>query len=189
MRKKIKIKTKIYLDNLRSFLGVSSLNKITKNDIKLIAEYLQRYPEPEIFCDLLNDLLDFKYVIKSAIKNMEIIYKGIIKSGQRDVDSLKDIVLNINLLINKYNISEKDKKKIFDLMTDYNRLLDEKLKGNNDLINLIYGGSTILLSILTYAFYKALGGKKPEDILTNTTNKLQKNIKFIDNIRIIGTKA
>ena len=189
MRKKISIKTKIYLENLKKFLGVSSLNKITKNDVKLIAEYLQRYPEPKIFCDLLNDLLDFKYVIKSAIKNMEIIYKGIIKSGHRDVDSLKDIVLNINLLINKYNISEKDKDKIFDLMTDYNKLLDEKLKGNTDLRNLIYGGNTIIFSVLTYAFYKALGGKKPEEILTNTTNKLLKNIKFVDNIRIIGTKA
>jgi hypothetical protein len=189
MRKKIKIKTKIYLDNLRRFLEISNLNKINKNHIVLIAEYIQRYKEPEIFRDILRDLLDFKYVIKSAINNMEIICKEIIKSGKYNVDSLKDIILNLRLLIDKENFIEKDKDRIFDLMTEYNKILDEKLKGNNDLKKLIYGGSTINLSIITYAFYKALGGKKPEEILKNTTNKLLKNVKFVDSIRLIGIKA
>lgn len=189
MRKKIKIETKIYLNNLGEFLEISSLNKINKSHIEMISEYLQRYQEPEIFRDLLKDLLDFRCVIKSAINNMEIIYKEIVKSGHTDAGSLKDIVLNIHMLINKDNLSEKDKERIFDLLIDFNRLIDDKLKGNNDLKNLIYGGRTVTLSILTYAFYKALGGKRGEEILIDTTNKLQKNIKFIDNIRIIGTKA
>lgn len=189
MRKKISIKTKIYLENLKKFLGISSLNKINKNHIKLIAEYIQRYKEPEIFRDLLKDLVDFNCVIKSAINNMEIIYKEIVKFGKEDAEPFKEIILNLQMLINKGNLAEKEKNRIFDLMTDYNKTLNEKLEVNYDLKNLIYGGSTIILSALTYAFYKALGGKKPEDILTNTTNKLLKNIKFVDNIRIIGTKV
>jgi hypothetical protein len=187
MRSKLKIETKIYLNNLGKYLDISSYKKINKNHVELIAEYLQRYWEPKIFCDLLKDLIDYKHVIKTVMENMKIIYKGIIKSGNNDADSLKDIVLNINLLISKYSISDKDKDRIFDLMIEYTRILDEKLEGNIDLKTLVYGGSTILLAPLTYAFYKALGGKKSDEILSKATSKLQKNIKFIDNVRFIGT--
>jgi hypothetical protein len=189
MRNKIKVKTKLYLNNLGKFLEISSFNKININHIELISEYLQKYQEPEIFRDLLKDLLDFKNVINYAIKNMRIIYMGIIKSGNIDADSLNDIILNIRLLNDKVSLSEKDKDNILGLMTEYSKTLDEKLKGNNDLKNMVYGGSIITLSILTYAFYKALGGKKGEEILKNTTKKLLTNVKFVDSIRFIGTKG
>lgn len=183
MRSKIKIQTKIYLNSLGKFLDISSLKKVNKNHAELIADYLQRFWEPDIFRDLFKDLADIKFVVKSVIKNMEIIYKGIIKSGNKDVDSLKEIVLNLNMLVNKYHLNEADRDRIFDLMNEFNKALNYKLKGNPDLKSFIYGGSTILLAPLTYASYKALGGRKNEDILTNTTKNLQKNIKFIEHVR------
>jgi len=41
------------------------------NHAKMIRNILQIYQEPEIFRDLLKDLLDFQYVINSAIKKHE----------------------------------------------------------------------------------------------------------------------
>jgi|WetSurMetagenome_2_1015567.scaffolds.fasta_scaffold01743_12 hypothetical protein len=189
MRNKISIKTKIYLDNLRKFLEISEIKKINKNHILLIQEYLLRYQEPKIFRDLLKDLINFKYVVKSAIKNMEIIYKEIVKSGRYEVSSLKDIIINLHLIIDKESSKKDDKDRVFDLMTEYNKILYDKLKGNSDLKNLVYGESTIILNILTYAFYKALGGKKAEEILKDSTARLLKNVKFVDSVRLIGKKA
>ena len=188
MRNKIKVKTKIYLVNLGKFLELSSLNKINTNHAEMISEYLQIYQEPEIFRDLLKDLLDFQYVINSAINNMKIIYKEISKYGKIDVSSLNEILLNIRLLNDKEYLEDKDKNRILALITEYCKILDDKLKGAHDLKNLVYGGSTIVLNILVYGFYKALGGKKANDILKSSTEKLLTNVKFVNNIRMIGTK-
>lgn len=188
MRNKIKVKTKIYLVNLGKFLEISSFNKINISHAGMIAKYLQIYQEPEIFRDLLKDLLDFKYVINSAVKNMKIIYKEISKYGKKDVESLKEIILNIRMLNDKEYLEEEDKDRILNLISEYIKILDDKLKGAHDLKNLVYGGSTIILNILVYAFYKALGGKRAGDILKNSTEKLLTNVKFVDSIRVIGMK-
>jgi hypothetical protein len=188
MKNKIKVKTKIYLVNLGKFLEISSLNKININHAEMISRYLQIYREPEIFRDLLKDLLDFRYVINSAIKNMEIIYKEISKYEKNDVESLKEIILNIRLLNDKDYLAEKNKDRILDLITEYSKILEDKLKGAHDLKNLVYGGSTITLNILVYGFYKALGGKRGNEILKTATEKLLNNVKFINSVRIIGKK-
>jgi hypothetical protein len=185
MKNKIKVKTRIYLVNLGKFLEISGPNKVNINHSEMISEYLQMYSEPEIFRDILKDLLDFRYVVKSAIKNMEIICKGISKYGKDNVYSLKEIILNIRLLNDKDYLEEKNKDRILDLITEYSKTLGDKLKGSPDLKNLVYGGSTIILNILVYAFYKALGGKKGNEILKTASEKLLNNVKFIDSVRIL----
>ena len=188
MKNKINVKTKIYLANLGKFLDISSQRKINKNHAELISEYITKYQKPEIFRDLLKDLLNFKYVINFSVKNMKIVCNAIFKSGYINVDSLNDIVLNIRTLNDKVSLSENDKDKILDLMTEFSKVLDVKLKGNKDLKDMVYGGSIITLSILTYGFYKALGGKNGEEILKNTSKKLSYNVKFVESVRLIGKK-
>jgi len=185
MKRRLTIKTKLYLEDLKKFLEISNISKINTNHAELIEEYIQRYREPEIFRDLLKDLLDFNYVIKSVINNMGIVYREITKFKEYNANPFKEIILNLNMLLDKDDLTLKDKNRIFDLISDYNKVLEDNLKGNNDLRNLLYDGNTITLSILTYAFYKALGGKNGEEILKNATSKLLTNIKFVDGIRII----
>lgn len=165
------IKTKAYIDNLKQYLGVTDLNQINDTHSEKISQYLDKNQSSDVFKEILKSLPDLIPVVTASIKMMEDTYTKIIESGNYDINTIKEIIISLNKLIEKDNLTEKDKDRIFELMSQYKQTLDEQLERNHELKKYILGGSTFVAVALVFFVYKAAGGKGGEEIVQNVISK------------------
>lgn len=165
------IKTKAYLENLKKFLNIDDLKELNENHYAKLGEYLELHQQSDVFRDLIKSLPSISPVLTSAIKMMNETYNNIISSGNYEIDSIKEIILSLNKLIEKENLSDNDKDKIFDLIKEYKITLDEQLTRNHELKKYIIGGGTLVTITLAVIVYKMVGGKGGEELITKAISK------------------
>ncbi|MFZ1323472.1 MAG: hypothetical protein WAT71_18120, partial [Ignavibacteria bacterium] len=78
----------------------------------------------------------------------------------------------LNKLVEKDSLSDKDKDRVFDLLNEYKKTLDETIRGNRDLKKMMIGASSVIALSFVYIIYKSVGGKGGEQILANAPQKL-----------------
>lgn len=165
-----------FLKSLYHSLGVNNKNEITNDHSEEILKFIKDHPNPIAIKELLLVLPDFLKFTQSQLEEMVKVSNKIIESGDKDVSQLTTIITSYNELLKSSSIGEEEKKRIIDLLFEYQKTLAEKLRRNDTLKHIIYTGgftlAVISLFIIGNWVNTALGNRIDPDSLKRAAEKI-----------------
>ncbi len=165
-----------YLKSLYQSLGIKNKDEITDAHSKKIIEFIENHPNPIAIKELLLALPDFLKFAQNQLEEMVKVSNKIIESGDKDISHLTTIITSYNELLKSSSIGEEEKKRIIDLLFEYQKTLAEKLERNDTLKQIIYAGAFTLAAISLFIVGNwvntALGNRIDPDSLKRAAEKI-----------------
>ena len=170
-------------ENVRKLkINISGVIKLSKE--RLLDE-LKKITKPEILERLLKDKISLELILMifPEFRNIKIFSK--LNSIQKDLLKEKDFIFLLSLMIidetdntdyflYKFNISNKDKKRIKSIDNFFKEKIDSKLFTKNNMDKIFYyQGKEITLDILSHKMIKS---KKADNSLKELINHYEKKI-------------
>ncbi len=170
------IASETYLKSLFYSLGIENINDITNAHSEKIIEFIKNHPNPLAVKELLLLLPDFLKFAQSQLEEMVKVSNKIIESGDNDISQLTTIITSYNELLKNSSLGVDEKKRIVDLLFEYQKTLNKKLERNDTLKQIIYTGlftlTAISLFIVGNWVNTALGNRIDPDSLKRAAEKI-----------------
>lgn len=165
-----------YLRSLYHHLGVKNKDEITNDHSMKIIKFIKNSPNQDAIEEILLSLPDFLKFAEAQLVQMKDISNKIIESGDKDISQLTAIITSYNELLKNPALDTDEKKQIINLLFNYQKMLEEKMKENDRLKRLIYAGAftlaAISLSIVANWVNTAIGSKVDPDSLKEAAQKI-----------------
>ena len=171
------VKSDVYLNNLKQHLGINDINEVNEDHAEEILKYINLHSDVEVFKELVKIIPDFISYAKETITNMNKTLRAIINSGVSEVNDLKEIIVQLNKMLENEKLTEKDKDRIFDLIIRFQDTLKEQMRSNAELKKIITKGTIgvgalVTLMIGGYIIYKIVGGKGGEKVVSEAAKQI-----------------
>jgi hypothetical protein len=127
------IKGDIFRNNLKQSLGVQSLDQINAEHTQGIIDFMSMHHDRASVREAVTGLPNFIPNTKAVLEAMSSTFISIVKSTETEVLALKEIIVQLNNMLDKPNVSQKDRDKIFDLIDRFSAILTNQLEKNSEL--------------------------------------------------------
>lgn len=131
------IKGDIFRNNLKQSIGVQRLDQISEEHTQGIIDFMKMHHDLAGVKEAVTGLPNFIPNARAVLEAMSSTFNPIVQSMDTEVLALKEIIGQLNNMLEKAHFSQSDRDKIFDLIDKFTGMLAKQLEKNADLKNRI----------------------------------------------------